>query len=36
MKHPPRQMIDNEARLALEEFIVGAVARAKAGTREHV
>jgi len=29
MKHPPRQMIDRDARLALEEFIVGAVAAAK-------
>jgi len=29
MKHPPRQMIDGEARLALEEFIVGAVARGR-------
>jgi myo-inositol-1-phosphate synthase len=29
MKHPPRQMIDSEARLALEEFIVGALAGAK-------
>jgi len=35
MKHPPRQMIDGEARLALEEFIVGAVARGrqKVGSR---
>jgi myo-inositol-1-phosphate synthase len=34
MKHPPRQMIDSEARLALEEFIVGAVARAKADQKQ--
>ncbi len=33
MKHPPRQMIDRDARLALEEFIVGAVAKAKGGVR---
>jgi myo-inositol-1-phosphate synthase len=26
MKHPPRQMIDNEARLAMEEFVAEAVA----------
>ncbi len=31
MKHPPRQMIDSEARLALEEFIVGTIAKAKVG-----
>lgn len=29
MKHPPRQMIDSDARLALEEFIVGAGAKAR-------
>jgi myo-inositol-1-phosphate synthase len=29
MKHPPRQMIDSEARLALEEFIVECGARTK-------
>jgi myo-inositol-1-phosphate synthase len=29
MKRPPRQMIDAEAKLALEEFIVGAAARGK-------
>jgi myo-inositol-1-phosphate synthase len=29
MKHPPRQMIDRDARLALEEFIVGAMAKIK-------
>jgi myo-inositol-1-phosphate synthase len=34
MKHPPRQMIDSEAKLALEEFIVGAVAKAKSGNKE--
>jgi myo-inositol-1-phosphate synthase len=33
MKHPPRQMIDGEARLALEEFIVGAGAKVKRGVR---
>jgi myo-inositol-1-phosphate synthase len=33
MKHPPRQMIDRDARLALEEFIVEAVAQTKAGTK---
>lgn len=33
MKHPPRQMIDAEAKLALEEFIVGAAARGKVVTR---
>jgi myo-inositol-1-phosphate synthase len=33
MKHPPRQMIDRDARLALEEFIVGAVAKTKGGTK---
>ena len=35
MKHPPRQMIDSEAKLALEEFIVGAVAKTKGGVRAH-
>jgi myo-inositol-1-phosphate synthase len=33
MKHPPRQMIDAEARLALEEFIVGAIAGSKTRAR---
>jgi myo-inositol-1-phosphate synthase len=33
MKHPPRQMIDSQAKLALEEFIVGAVAKTKAGSK---
>jgi myo-inositol-1-phosphate synthase len=33
MKHPPRQMIDSEARLAIEEFIVGAIAKAKGGAK---
>jgi myo-inositol-1-phosphate synthase len=33
MKHPPRQMIDRDARLALEEFIVGAVAKSKSGSK---
>jgi len=33
MKHPPRQMIDRDARLALEEFIVEAGAQTKAGTK---
>jgi myo-inositol-1-phosphate synthase len=29
MKHPPRQMIDGEARLAVAEFVTECVARAK-------
>ena len=29
MKHPPRQMYDREARLAFEEFVTDAVARAR-------
>lgn len=33
MKHPPRQMYDREARLAFEEFVTDAVARAKSGQR---
>lgn len=33
MKHPPRQMIDSQAMLALEEFIVGAIAKAKGGVK---
>jgi myo-inositol-1-phosphate synthase len=33
MKHPPRQMIDSQAKLALEEFIVGAVAKTKSGAK---
>jgi myo-inositol-1-phosphate synthase len=33
MKHPPRQMIDRDARLALEEFIVGAIAKTKSGSK---
>jgi myo-inositol-1-phosphate synthase len=31
MKHPPRQMIDGDAKLAVEEFIVGAGAKARRG-----
>jgi myo-inositol-1-phosphate synthase len=31
MKHPPRQMIDGDAKLAVEEFIVGAGAKARQG-----
>ncbi len=33
MKHPPRQMIDSQAMLALEEFIVGAIAKTKGGVK---
>jgi myo-inositol-1-phosphate synthase len=34
MKHPPRQMIDRDARLALEEFVVGTVAKAKSDRKD--
>jgi myo-inositol-1-phosphate synthase len=33
MKHPPRQMIDSQAKLAIEEFIVGAIANTKGGVK---
>ena len=34
MKHPPRQMIDTDARLAMEEFIAEAVAKRKTRDRQ--